>query len=73
MEPCGLYVDSSEPWLAASPGGIVFEAFQNNMYRIGCLEIKCPILCRQKLIADVCREKTSFCIEDKNGKLSLSK
>ena len=72
VEPCGLFVDSSEPWLAASPDGIVFEAFQNNGYHKGCLEVKCPILCKQKLITNVCREKTSFCSEDKNGKLSLS-
>ena len=24
VEPCGLFVDSSEPWLAASPDGIIF-------------------------------------------------
>ena len=67
VEPCGLFVDSSEPWLAASPDGIVFEGFQK-----GCLEVKCPFLCKQKSIADVRRENTSFCIEDKDGKLSLS-
>jgi len=71
VELCGFFVDSPEHWLAASPDRIVFEAFQNNMYHKGCLEVKGPIL--QKSIADVCREKTSFCIEDKNGKLSLSK
>ena len=67
VEPCGLFVDSSEPWLEASPDGIVFEGFQK-----GCLEVKCPFLCKQKSIADVRRENTSFCIEDKDGKLSLS-
>ena len=72
VEPCGLFVDSSEPWLAASPDGIVFEPFQNNAYRKGCLEVKCPFSCKQKRIANVCRENTSFCIKDKNGTLSLS-
>ena len=35
--------------------------------------MKCPILCKQKLIVDVCREKTSFYIEEKDGKFHLSK
>ena len=59
--------------LAASPDRIVFEAFQNNMYRKGWLEVKCPSLCRQKSMAVDSRCLQSFCIKDKNGKLSLSK
>ena len=28
VEPCGLFVDSSEPWLEASPDGIVLKLFR---------------------------------------------
>ena len=65
-------MDSLEPWLAASPDGISSEPSQCAMYSKGCLEVKCPFLCKQKFIADVCREKASFCIEEKNDKMYLS-
>ena len=38
VEPCGLFVDTSEPWLAASPDGIVFELSQCTTHCKGCLE-----------------------------------
>lgn len=63
VEPCGLFVDFSEPWLAASPDGIIFELSQCTMYSKGCLEVKCPILCKQKSIADICREKPHFTLK----------
>ena len=29
VQPCGLHVDSSSPWLAASPDGIVLDPSQS--------------------------------------------
>ena len=72
VDSCGLFVSSSEPWLAASPDWIVTDLLQSTNQRRGCLEVKCSILCTQKLIADVSRDKSTFCIEEKNGKMVLS-
>ena len=47
MESCGLFISPSEPWLAASPDT---DPLQCTTQRIGCLEVKCPILCKQKSI-----------------------
>ena len=41
VESCGLVISLSEPWLAASPDGIVSEGGSK-----GCLEVKCPFLCK---------------------------
>ena len=72
MESCGLFVSSSEPWLAASPDRIVTDPLQSTNQCRGCLEVKCPILCKQKSIADVSRDNSSFCIVEKSGKMVLS-
>jgi len=34
VQPCGLYVDGSNPFLAASPGGVIDDE--------AILEVKCP-------------------------------
>ena len=39
VRECGLYVDESHPWLAASPDGVIFCPRDNTQ---GLLEIKCP-------------------------------
>lgn len=72
VESCGLFVSSSEPWLAASPDRIVTDPLQSTNQCRGCLEVKCPILCKQKSIADVSRDNSSFCIVEKSGKMVLS-
>ena len=33
--------------------------------------MKCPFLCKKKLISNLCREKTTFCIKAVDGKMSL--
>lgn len=40
---CGLIVDASEPWLAASLDGLVFDPTCCDHNR-GCLEVKCPFV-----------------------------
>ena len=67
-----LFVSPSEPWLAASPDRIVTNPFNSTTQHRGCLEVKCPILCKQKLITDVSRSNLTFCIVENNGKMELS-
>ena len=68
---CGLIVDASAPWLAASPDGIVLDPTQGEHKR-GCLEVKCPFTCEKMTILDACRQVTAFCLIEKNGKMCLS-
>ena len=72
MESCGLFVSPSEPWLAASPDRIFTYLLNSTTQHRGCLEVKCPILCRQKPIADVSRNNSTFCIVENIGKIELS-
>ena len=69
VESCGLFVSPSEPWLAASPDGIVTNPLNSTTQHRGCLEVKCPILCKQKSITDVSRNNSTFCIVENNGKI----
>ena len=39
VHPCGLYVDVSIPWLAASPDGNVLDPTQRADRQKGCLEV----------------------------------
>ena len=46
---CGLSVDPSVPWLAASPDAIVVDPTQDHQKR-GCLEVKCPYTCEKNCL-----------------------
>ena len=39
VEPCGLFVDTSKPFLAASPDGVVGQD--------AVVEVKCPLRCAE--------------------------
>ena len=71
MTKCGLIVDASAPWLAASPDGIVLDPTQSE-HKKGCLEVKCPFTCEKMTILDACRQVKAFCLIEKNGKMYLS-
>ena len=62
VQPCGLYVDPSLPWLAASPDGIVLDPTQCADKHKGCLEVKCPISCEKSLMLDVCKRMLCFAL-----------
>ena len=47
VESCGLLVDHSKPWLAASPDGIVTD-FRELHNLKGILEVKCPCVCERQ-------------------------
>jgi len=72
VQPCGMNVDESSPWLAASPDGIILDPTQSADSQKGCLELKCPNLCEKSLILDLSRINSTFCLKEKNGKMQLS-
>jgi len=45
VQKCGLVIDASLPWLAASPDGIVSDPTLKDDMSQGCLEVKCPFSC----------------------------
>jgi len=52
VQKCGLVVDTSLPWLAASPDGIISDSSLKED-RQGCLEVKCPLSCEKYLFLRV--------------------
>ena len=59
VSACGLYVDRSEPWLAAD--GIVLDMSLGDQNK-GCLEVKCPLKCEKIAFTDACRTIAGFCL-----------
>ena len=68
VHKCGLWVDPSKPWLAASPDAIL-ELGEDK----GCLEVKCPYLCASKSIAQAVKKSPSFCLQNNNGMMQLKR
>ena len=38
VEPCGQFVDSSEPWLVTISDGIIIKRFQNSAFCKACFK-----------------------------------
>lgn len=72
VESCGLFVDRSMPWLAASPDAIVSD-FSEPVHKRGCLEVKCPYVCETQTIENACRMVKGYCLKNLEGKIQLSK
>ncbi|XP_065892315.1 uncharacterized protein [Dysidea avara] len=68
VHKCGLHINPSVPWLAATPDSIV-EIGQD----MGYLEVKCPYVCKTKPIAEAALQQFSFCLQSNNGMLQLKK
>ena len=66
VHKCGLFIDPSIPWLAATPDSLV-KIGQDT----GCLEVKCPFVCAKKSIAAASLEQSSFCLQNSNRNLQL--
>ena len=69
----GLYIDTSNCWLAASPDGLVTDPSEST-HPNGLLEIKCPLLAESVSLIDLCTKKehkSSFCLAYKNSSFSL--
>jgi len=62
-----LQINPAISWLAATPDSIV-EVGETK----GCLEVKCPYVCKTKEIA-VAALANSFCLQINNGTLQLKK
>ena len=64
VEPCGLFVDHSMPWLAASPDAIVSD-FSEPVHKRGCLEVKCPYVSETQTIENACKMVKGFCFQSR--------
>jgi len=60
IEECGLFVSLENPWLAASPDGLVHDP--DTAHPLGLVEIKNPYSVRQLSIAEALKTP-SFCLE----------
>ena len=58
VHPCGVYISHHQPFLAASPDGLIH--LPNGS--LGLVEIKCPFKHRTSTIADACKDPL-FCLE----------
>ena len=72
VESCGLFVDHSMPWLAASPDAIISD-FSEPIHKRGCLEVKCPYVCETQTIENACKTVKGFCLRTVEGQIQLSK
>ena len=66
VKNCGLFVSLSEPWLAASPDGVVHDA-NNSSQPLGLVEIKNPYSIRDQSLVEASRS-TTFCLEKNKDK-----
>ena len=66
VHKCGLFINPSIPWLAATPDSLV-KIDQDT----ACLEVKCPFVCAKRSIAAASLEQSSFCLQKINGTLQL--
>ena len=69
-EPAGLHISTVEPWLAASPDGIVTDPSAAHPH--GLIELKNPYSARELTIEQFGSKKSS-CLERKNEKWMLKK
>lgn len=66
VEPCGLFIDVSNPFLGASPDGIVGEE--------GIVEVKCLASVKEETLSEAVKAKKNMCLElSKEGEIKLKK
>lgn len=63
VEKCGLFVSPANPWLAATPDGLVYDPVDANQ-PFGLVEFKNPHSARGKTLDEAC-DSTTFCLERK--------
>ena len=61
VEKCGLFVSPENPWLAASPDGMVHDPCDSSQ-PLGLVEIKNPHSARHMTLSEACGSST-FCLE----------
>ena len=67
----GIHISTVDPWLAASPDGVVEDPTQAEGRRNGILEIKCPYSGRTMTPEVACQEINRFCSSLNNGQVTL--
>ena len=65
----GLVISEDSPWLAASPGGRVFDP--SSSPPDGLIELKNPSTAKDMTIAEACEKIKGFCIKSRQGKRAL--
>ncbi len=66
VNSCGLCVSLEDPWLAASPDGLVKDP-SDTSHPLGLVEIKNPYATRSQTLMEASK-KSSFCLEHDNDK-----
>ena len=69
----GIHISTTNPWLAASPDGVVEDPTQDEGRHNGILEIKCFYSGRTMTPEDACQEINRFCSTLNNGQVTLKK
>lgn len=64
VEDCGLFIDKTYSFLAASPDGIVI--CNHCCPSVGLVEIKCPFTHRNCTLKEACENKAFFCAIENN-------
>ena len=67
----GIFINTEQPWLAATPDGVVHDPSESASCHNGLLEIKCPYSARHKSLTDACKELNRFCCTILNDKVTL--
>ena len=65
----GLFVSLTNPWIAASPDGTVYDPSDPSQV-LGLVEFKNPFSMRDKSLAEACRTST-FCLTNKKNTFQL--
>ena len=64
VSPSGFVICVQEPWLGATPDGIVGS---------GIIEVKCPFVCRECSFEEAAATKRTFCLQKTHhGRLRLN-
>ncbi|XP_064473615.1 uncharacterized protein LOC135388167 [Ornithodoros turicata] len=71
VSPCGLLVPPSQPWLGATPDGIVFDPKEETPH--GILEIKCPYSLRSASLHDLSEEAFFSVVSDHENEENVMK
>ena len=66
-----IHIRVENPWLAASPDGLIENWSENDHRHYGILEIKCPYSVRKMTSEDACHEINQFYCTSINGRTLL--
>ena len=69
----GIHISTTDPWLAASPDGIIEDPTQAEGRHNGILEIKCPYSGRTMTPEVAYQEINRFCSSLIDGQVTLKK